>query len=61
MNAGAVFDGFVVLGNEAGVKAAIDASKGGSTLSGRRRLQEARSTRGGRPARPLLPQHAGAR
>ena len=33
MNAGAVFDGFVVLGNEAGVKAAIDAGKGGSTLS----------------------------
>jgi len=32
-NAGAVFDGFVVLGNEAGVRAAIDASKGDSTLS----------------------------
>jgi hypothetical protein len=32
-NAGAVFDGFVVLGNEAGVKAAIDASKGDSKLS----------------------------
>ena len=31
--AGAVFDGFVVLGTEAGVKAAIDASKGGPTLS----------------------------
>jgi hypothetical protein len=29
----AVFDGFVVLGNEAGVKAAIDASKGDSKLS----------------------------
>jgi hypothetical protein len=33
-NAGAVFDGYVVLGNEAGVRAAIDASKGDSTLSG---------------------------
>jgi hypothetical protein len=32
-NAAAVFDGFVVLGNEAGVKAAIDASKGDSKLS----------------------------
>jgi hypothetical protein len=32
-NAGAVFDGFVVLGNEPGVKAAIDASKGDSKLS----------------------------
>jgi Protein of unknown function (DUF3352) len=32
-NAAAVFDGFVVLGNEPGVKAAIDASKGDSTLS----------------------------
>ena len=31
--AGAVFDGFLVLGNEAGVKAAIDASKDGPTLS----------------------------
>ena len=31
--AGAVFDGFVVLGTEAGVKAAIDASKDGPTLS----------------------------
>ena len=33
-NAGAVFDGYVVVGNEAGVRAAIDASKGDSTLSG---------------------------
>ncbi len=32
-NTGAVFDGFLVLGTEAGVKAAIDTSKGGSTLS----------------------------
>jgi hypothetical protein len=32
-DAGAVFDGFVVLGSEAGVKAAIDASKGGPKLS----------------------------
>jgi hypothetical protein len=32
-NAAAVFDGFVVLGNEEGVKAAIDASKGDSKLS----------------------------
>ena len=32
-NAGAVFDGYVVLGDEAGVKAAIDASKGDSTLT----------------------------
>jgi Protein of unknown function (DUF3352) len=32
-DAAAVFDGFVVLGNEAGVKAAIDASKGDSRLS----------------------------
>jgi hypothetical protein len=31
--AGAVFDGFLVLGSEAGVKAAIDASKGDSKLS----------------------------
>ncbi len=31
--AGAVFDGFVVLGTEAGVKAAIDTSKGGKKLS----------------------------
>lgn len=31
--AGAVFDGFLVLGTEAGVKAAIDTSKGGKTLS----------------------------
>jgi hypothetical protein len=31
--AGAVFDGFVVLGSEAGVKAAIDTSKGGTPLS----------------------------
>jgi Protein of unknown function (DUF3352) len=31
--AAAVFDGFVVLGNEPGVKAAIDASNGDSTLS----------------------------
>jgi hypothetical protein len=31
--AGAVFDGFLVLGSEAGVKAAIDASKDGPTLS----------------------------
>jgi hypothetical protein len=31
--AGAVFDGFVVLGSEAGVKAAIDTSKGGKPLS----------------------------
>lgn len=33
-NTAAVFDGFVVTGTEAGVKAAIDTSKGGSTLSG---------------------------
>jgi hypothetical protein len=32
-NAAAVLDGFVVLGNEPGVKAAIDASKGDSKLS----------------------------
>jgi hypothetical protein len=32
-NAAAVFDGFVVLGNEAGVKAAIDAGEGDSRLS----------------------------
>jgi hypothetical protein len=32
--AGAVFDGFLVLGTEAGVKAAIDTSKGGQALSG---------------------------
>ena len=31
--AGAVFDGFLVLGTEAGVKAAIDTSKGGKKLS----------------------------
>jgi hypothetical protein len=31
--AGAVFDGYLVLGSEAGVKAAIDASKGDSKLS----------------------------
>jgi hypothetical protein len=31
--AGAVFDGFLVLGSEAGVKAAIDTSKGGKPLS----------------------------
>jgi len=31
--AGAVFDGFLVIGSEAGVKAAIDASKDGPTLS----------------------------
>jgi hypothetical protein len=31
--AGAVFDGFLVLGSESGVKAAIDASKGDSKLS----------------------------
>jgi hypothetical protein len=31
--AGAVFDGFLVLGSEAGVKAAIDTSKGGKKLS----------------------------
>ena len=31
--AGAVFDGFLVLGTEAGVKAAIDTSKGGDELS----------------------------
>jgi hypothetical protein len=31
--AGAVFDGFVVLGTEEGVKAAIDTSKGGKKLS----------------------------
>jgi Protein of unknown function (DUF3352) len=33
-NTGAVFDGFLVIGTEAGVKAAIDTSKGDSTLSG---------------------------
>jgi hypothetical protein len=32
-NTGAVFDGFLVIGTEAGVKAAIDTSKGDSTLS----------------------------
>ena len=32
-NTGAVFDGFLVVGTEAGVKAAIDTSKGDSTLS----------------------------
>ena len=32
-NTGAVFDGFLVIGTEAGVKAAIDTSKGGSKLS----------------------------
>jgi Protein of unknown function (DUF3352) len=32
-NTGAVFDGFLVIGTEGGVKAAIDTSKGGSTLS----------------------------
>jgi hypothetical protein len=32
-NSGAVFDGFLVAGSEAGVKAAIDASKGDSKLS----------------------------
>jgi hypothetical protein len=32
-NTGAVFDGYLVSGNEAGVKAAIDTSKGDSTLS----------------------------
>jgi hypothetical protein len=31
--AGAVFDGFLVLGSEAGVKAAIDTSDGGATLA----------------------------
>ena len=31
--AGAVFDGFVVLGSESGVRAAIDTSEGGKTLS----------------------------
>jgi hypothetical protein len=31
--AGAVFDGFLVLGTEAGVKAAIDTSQGGDKLS----------------------------
>ena len=31
--AGAVFDGFLVIGSEAGVKAAIDTSKGGEPLS----------------------------
>jgi Protein of unknown function (DUF3352) len=31
--AGAVFDGFLMIGNEAGVKAVIDAGKGGRTLS----------------------------
>src|SRR5215210_3944393 len=31
--AGAVFDGFLVIGTEAGVKAAIDTSKGGTPLS----------------------------
>jgi hypothetical protein len=32
-NTGAVFDGFLVVGTEAGVKAAIDTSKDGSTLA----------------------------
>jgi hypothetical protein len=40
-NSGAVFDGFVVVGNEAGVRAAIDASKGGSKLSDEDGFQKA--------------------
>jgi Protein of unknown function (DUF3352) len=39
--AGAVFDGHLVLGSEAGVKAAIDASKGGQTLSDDEAYQKA--------------------
>jgi hypothetical protein len=39
-DAGAVFDGFVVLGTEAGVKAAIDASNGDSKLSDDERYQD---------------------
>jgi hypothetical protein len=46
--AGAVFDGFLVLGTEAGVKAAIDTSKGGDELSD----DDRRRDRG--PARPPL-------
>jgi Protein of unknown function (DUF3352) len=37
----AVFDGFVVIGNEAGVKAAIDAGKGDSTLSDNENFKDA--------------------
>ena len=40
-NTAAVFDGFVVLGNEAGVKAAIDASKGDSKLSDNENFENA--------------------
>jgi len=40
-DAAAVFDGVVVLGNEAGVKAAIDASKGDSKLSDDESFQNA--------------------
>ena len=39
--AAAVFDGYVALGNEAGVRAAIDASKGDSQLSGDDAFQKA--------------------
>jgi len=39
--AGAVFDGFLVLGTEAGVKAAIDTSKGGKKLSEDERYKDA--------------------
>src|SRR5215216_3782589 len=41
-NAGAVFDGFLVIGNEAGVKAAIDARKGDAKLSDDERFRGAR-------------------
>ena len=40
-NAGAVFDGFLVIGNEAGVKAAIDARKGDAKLSDDERFRGA--------------------
>jgi hypothetical protein len=40
-NAGAVFDGFLVAGNEAGVRAAIDAGRGDSTLSDNENFKDA--------------------
>ena len=56
--AGAVFDGFLVLGTEAGVKAAIDTSKGGTEALGRRRTTRRPRQRRERPARLLLRQLA---
>jgi hypothetical protein len=41
LNAAAAFDGFLVIGTEAGVKAAIDASKDGSKLSDDDRYKDA--------------------